>query len=61
MKSTGSGALYSVKFAKLCIDAFLNGRKTFAFECSRYNTAEHMKGVLEDIKSGCYSFKVSLA
>lgn len=56
-----SHAHYNAKFAKFCIDAFLNGRKTFMFECSRYNTAEHVKNIIEDIKNGYYSFKISLA
>ena len=61
MKSTGSGALYNVKFAKAAVDALLHGRETFSFEHTRYAVSKCITGVLEDIKNGCYSFKVSLA
>ena len=61
MKSTGSGALYNVKFARAAVDALLHGRETFSFEHTRYTVSKCITGVLEDIKNGCYSFKVSLA
>ena len=64
MKSTGSGALYNVKFARAVIDAFLHGKETFSFEHNRhirYIVSKCITGVLEDIKNGYYSFKVSLA
>ena len=55
-----SHAHYNVKFAKAVVDAFLHGRETFAFKRARYTTAERIGDVLEDIKNGYYSFKVSL-
>lgn len=58
MKKIRTGARYCKKFAEAVAKAVLAGRKTFRFRKNAYLTADHVEGVLADVREKRYKLKI---
>lgn len=59
MKKIRTGARYCKEFAEAVAKAALAGRKTFRFRKNAYLTADHVEGVLADIRENWYRLKMA--
>lgn len=55
----GAGARYNREFAAAVARAKLAGRKTFRFRGNPYATADHVEGVLADMREKRYRLKMA--
>ena len=49
-----SKAVYNKEFAREVIKAYVLRKRTGTFKGSKFKVSEHIKGVREDLKKGCY-------
>ena len=54
----GAGGRYNKRFAMAVVKAKLADRKTFRFMKNAYVVADHVEGVLADMREGWYALEI---